>query len=130
MTGSKKSKGAQIIYANTAQAPLAEPRAALDTVFADGDPVFRMAGGVVTLLTREYNELNAKYGSAWNWCKAYGLRVVSAHQRDDGKVDVQVEEMEAHLARGQNPDGTDILVDAPDTPPDDGGEGAQVVYAR
>lgn len=128
MTGTKKSKGAEINYTNEAQAAPVDPRVALDAVFAEGDPVFRVRDGVVTLLTREYNELNAKYGSAWNWCKAYGLRVVSAEQRTDGTVAVKVEEMVAHLARGQYPDGTDIPADAPDAVPTAGG--AQVVYPQ
>ena len=108
--------GAQINYTAPGQGPRAAavaegpPRAALDTVFGEGDVTFRVADGVVVLSSRQYNELQAKYGTAWNWCKAYGLRLVNAHQRDDGQVEVTVEEMAAHLARGTNPDGTDIPI--------------------
>lgn len=102
-------------------------RAPLDGAFAEGDTPFKVVAGVATLTTRDYNAYNAKYGSAWNWCQAYGLRLVTARQRDDGKVEVTVEEMAAHLARGKTPDGQDIPLTPDAVPGRDAG--ARIIYS-
>lgn len=67
------------------------------------DRPFKVVDGKVNVSSREYNELNAQHGNAWNWCKAFGLRLVRAIQLDDGTVDVYVQdaaEFEAAQATG------------------------------
>lgn len=60
----------------------------------DFAPTFKMSDGKIVLTSAEYNRFIEEHGSSWNWCQAFGYRLIDATHNADGTVTVFVEELQ------------------------------------